>query len=143
MGELGHRHVLEQVAVGAGLHRAKHQLRVGEGGERQHPRAGALALDRRRGLHAVHAGTPYLHPEATRHLIQATARPAPVASPLTQREHEVLARVARGLTNRQIADELAISEKTVSVHVSNLLGKLGLASRTQAALYAARVGLGE
>ena len=94
-------------------------------------------------IQTVHAGTPYLHPEATRHLIQATARPAPVASPLTQREHEVLARVARGLTNRQIADELAISEKTVSVHVSNLLGKLGLASRTQAALYAARVGLSE
>ena len=53
----------------------------------------------------------------------------------------MLALVARGLTNRQIADALAISEKTVSVHVSNLLSKIGLASRTQAALYAARIGL--
>src|SRR6266545_4481075 len=52
-----------------------------------------------------------------------------------------LTRVARGLTNRQIADTLAISEKTVSVHVSNMLSKLGLASRTQAALYAVRIGL--
>ena len=49
--------------------------------------------------------------------------------------------LARGQTNRQIADTLRISEKTVSVHVSNLLSKLGMASRTQAALYAARIGL--
>ncbi|HWQ15366.1 MAG TPA: response regulator transcription factor [Roseiflexaceae bacterium] len=94
-----------------------------------------------RAIRAVYAGQPYLHPEATRHLIQATARPEPAAARLTQREQEVLVRVARGLTNRQIADELAISEKTVSVHVSNLLSKLGLTSRTQAALYAARTGL--
>jgi NarL family two-component system response regulator LiaR len=94
-----------------------------------------------RAIRSVHAGQPYLHPEATRHLIQATARPEPASVHLTQREQAVLTRVARGLTNRQIADELAISEKTVSVHVSNLLGKLGLTSRTQAALYAARIGL--
>jgi DNA-binding NarL/FixJ family response regulator len=49
--------------------------------------------------------------------------------------------IARGLTNRQIAGELSIAEKTVSVHVSNILSKLQLASRTQAALYAARAGL--
>jgi two-component system, NarL family, response regulator LiaR len=94
-----------------------------------------------RAIRTVHAGQPFLHPEATHHLIQATARPEPSAVRLTPREQEVLTRVARGLTNRQIADDLVISEKTVSVHVSNLLSKLGLTSRTQAALYAARLGL--
>ena len=94
-----------------------------------------------RAIRTVHGGQPYLHPEATRHLLQATARPEPAPERLTSREQEVLAQLARGLTNRQIADALAISEKTVSVHVSNVLNKLGLASRTQAALYAARMGL--
>jgi DNA-binding NarL/FixJ family response regulator len=65
----------------------------------------------------------------------------PTPDRLTGREQTVLALVARGQTNRQIADALAISEKTVSVHVSNMLSKLGLASRTQAALYAVRIGL--
>jgi NarL family two-component system response regulator LiaR len=92
-------------------------------------------------IRAVHGGQPYLHPEATRHLLQATARPDRPAERLTGREQAVLTLVARGLTNRQIADSLAISEKTVSVHVSNVLNKLGLSSRTQAALYAARIGL--
>jgi two-component system, NarL family, response regulator LiaR len=94
-----------------------------------------------RAIRTVHGGQPFLHPEATRHLLQATARPEQPVERLTGREQSVLALVARGLTNRQIADDLSISEKTVSVHVSNLLGKLGLASRTQAALYAARMGL--
>lgn len=94
-----------------------------------------------RAIRTVHGGQPYLHPAATRHLLQATTHPEPAAHPLTEREKAVLAQVARGLTNRQIAEALAISEKTVSVHISNLLNKLGLASRTQAALYAARAGL--
>jgi DNA-binding NarL/FixJ family response regulator len=94
-----------------------------------------------RAIRTVTGGQPYLHPEATRHLLQATARPEQPSERLTSREQEVLAFVARGLTNRQIADALTISEKTVSVHVSNVLSKLGLASRTQAALYAARAGL--
>jgi two-component system, NarL family, response regulator LiaR len=94
-----------------------------------------------RAIQTVHGGQPYLHPEATRHLLLATSRPEQPAERLTGREQEVLALVARGQTNRQIADTLRISEKTVSVHVSNLLSKLGLASRTQAALYAARIGL--
>jgi DNA-binding NarL/FixJ family response regulator len=94
-----------------------------------------------RAIRTVHGGQPYLHPAATRHLIQATARPETALEQLTNREQAVLALVARGLTNRQIADTLAIREKTVSVHVSSVLSKLGLASRTQAALYATRVGL--
>jgi DNA-binding NarL/FixJ family response regulator len=89
----------------------------------------------------VHSGQPYLHPAATRHLVQATARPERPAERLTAREQEVLTLVARGLTNREVARELGIAEKTASVHVSNVLGKLGLASRTQAALYAAQAGL--
>ena len=92
-------------------------------------------------IRTVHAGQPYLHPAATRHLIEATARPTLAHDPLTSREQAVLTLVGRGLTNRQIADALTIREKTVSVHVSNMLSKLGLASRTQAALYAARINL--
>lgn len=92
-------------------------------------------------IRTVMAGRPYLHPEATRHLLQATAQPAEPSDALTAREREVLVGLARGRTNRQIATELGIAEKTVSVHVSNLLGKLQLSSRTQAALYAARAGL--
>jgi DNA-binding NarL/FixJ family response regulator len=94
-----------------------------------------------RAIRTVHGGQPYLHPEATRHLLQATAQPSQPTEQLTRREQAVLGLIAGGLTNRQIADTLAISEKTVSVHVSNVLGKLGLSSRTQAALYAARIGL--
>jgi len=94
-----------------------------------------------RALRTVHAGQPYLHPEATRHLLRATTRPDPVPERLTRREQEVLVLVARGLTNRAIAQALGIAEKTASVHVSNVLAKLSLASRTQAALYAAHVGL--
>lgn len=65
----------------------------------------------------------------------------PTADPLTEREVEVLQVVARGKSNQEIADELMISEATVRTHVSNILGKLHLASHTQAALYALREGL--
>ncbi len=94
-----------------------------------------------RAIRTVHGGQPYLHPQATRHLLQATTQPSATPDHLTEREHDVLVLVARGLTNRQIANQLHITEKTVSVHVSNILGKLNLQSRTQAALYAARAGL--
>jgi two-component system, NarL family, response regulator LiaR len=61
---------------------------------------------------------------------------------LTPREREVLALIGRGYPNKRIAAELGIAEKTVKTHVSHVLAKLGVADRTQAALYAARVGLG-
>ena len=61
--------------------------------------------------------------------------------PLTDREKEVLALVGRGLANKEIAYELGITERTARTHVSNILGKLGLASRTQAALWAVERGL--
>lgn len=94
-----------------------------------------------RAIRTVHGGQPYLHPQATRHLLQATTQPSTTPDHLTEREHDVLVLVARGLTNRQIANQLHITEKTVSVHVSNILSKLDLPSRTQAALYAVRTGL--
>ena len=60
--------------------------------------------------------------------------------PLTAREREILARLAGGRTNRQIAQELVLSERTVETHVTHVLGKLGVGNRTEAAAWAARHG---
>ena len=96
-------------------------------------------------IRQVYRGQPSLHPIIARKVLQELASPAaerpPTPEPLTQREVEVLQLVAQGLDNQEIADKLVISEATVSTHVSNILGKLQLASRTQAALYALREGL--
>ncbi len=92
----------------------------------------------------VHNGESSLHPTIARKLIRELNRPStlpPVDEPLTDREVEVLILVARGLANQDIADRLVISERTVRTHVSNLLSKLHLANRTQAALYALKEGL--
>lgn len=92
----------------------------------------------------IHAGTPSMHPVVARKLIQELQRPAtlpPTAEPLTEREMDVLRLVARGLSNEEIAARLVISERTARTHVSNILSKLHLANRTQAALYALREGL--
>ncbi len=104
-------------------------------------------------IRAVHRGEPMLAPEATAAVMAKVAGP-PAAVPdpvatnpdleqLTAREREVLAALGRGLSNRQLAGELFISEKTVKTHVSAVLSKLHLADRTQAALYAVRVGLAD
>ncbi len=92
----------------------------------------------------VHAGQVSLHPTIARKLVGELKRPIdlpPAEDPLTEREVQVLALVARGLANQEIADRLFIGERTVRTHISNILGKLHLANRTQAALYAQREGL--
>jgi NarL family two-component system response regulator LiaR len=95
-------------------------------------------------IRQVQRGESSLHPAIARKLLQELSRPSdrpPASEPLTEREVEVLQLVARGRSNREIAEELTISEATARTHVSNILGKLHLASRTQAVLYALREGL--
>ncbi|MBE7554088.1 MAG: response regulator transcription factor [Anaerolineales bacterium] len=96
-------------------------------------------------IHDVYRGESSLHPTIARKLIRELNQPPPnlppTEAPLTRREMEVLRLVARGLSNQEIATELVISEGTVRIHVSNILGKLHLANRTQATLYALQEGL--
>lgn len=92
-------------------------------------------------IRAAHDGEVHLDPAVARKLTQLLVAPEHTATALTAREREVLVLVARGKSNREIADELVISERTARTHVSNVLVKLGLASRTQAALWAIREGL--
>ena len=97
-----------------------------------------------RAIRQVHRGEPSLHPTIARKLLQEIARPAelqPAPETLTDREMTVLRLIAQGLSNQEIADRIAVSEATVRAHVSRVLGKLHLASRTQATLYAVREGL--
>ncbi len=94
-------------------------------------------------IRAAAGGETILHPTvAARVLEEVTSRPDPARrSALTERELEVLALIARGMANKLIARELGVAERTVKTHVSNILGKLGLTDRTQAALWAVREGL--
>jgi DNA-binding NarL/FixJ family response regulator len=101
-------------------------------------------------IRQVYCGDSALHPSVARALLEEVARPADSTAAgdayegeveaLTDREAEVLRLVARGWSNQSIATELMISEATVRTHVSHILAKLDLASRTQAALYALRKG---
>ncbi len=91
----------------------------------------------------VHAGEALLAPSVAAKLMQEVAGERQPVSGLTERELEVLRLIARGLPNKLIAQELVVSEKTVKTHVSNILAKLHLTDRTQAALYAVREGLAE
>lgn len=95
-------------------------------------------------IRRVCRGESSLHPIIARKVLQELSQPSahpPTPDPLTAREVEVLRLVAQGWGNRKIADELVISQATVRTHVSNILSKLHLASRTQAALYALKEGL--
>jgi DNA-binding NarL/FixJ family response regulator len=89
-------------------------------------------------IRAAFAGEVHLDPQVARVLAQRmrSRRDEPATEPLTTREQEVLRLLARGASNKEIAHELSITERTARTHVSNILGKLGLASRTQAALWA-------
>jgi len=101
-------------------------------------------------IRAVHRGEPRLHPDALRKVMdaamgarteEAPAGPDSAAGDLTERELEVVALVAQGRSNREIADHFVISEKTVKTHVGHALAKLGLKDRTQLAIYALKHGL--
>jgi DNA-binding NarL/FixJ family response regulator len=111
-------------------------------------RAGAIgyllkdteADDLCRAIKAAAAGQVQLSPKAAARLMREVRAPdSPEA--LTEREIDVLRLLAQGQANKQIAANLRIGEKTVKTHVSNILAKLGVPSRTQAALYAVRIGL--
>jgi NarL family two-component system response regulator LiaR len=92
-------------------------------------------------IRAAHNGIPTLSPEATKILIQqTTAAPEPDFA-LTSRELEVLVLIVEGLNNREIADRLVISRATASVHVSNILAKLGVSNRVEATTLALRLKL--
>jgi DNA-binding NarL/FixJ family response regulator len=98
----------------------------------------------RRAIKAAAAGQVQLSPAAAARLMREVRTPElPAADSLTERENDVLKLLAQGKANKEIARDLVIGEKTVKTHVSNILSKLGVQSRTQAALYAAQNGLAE
>lgn len=95
-------------------------------------------------IHRVSRGEPSLDPTIARKLLAELSHPSkspPTSDPLTERELDVLRLIAQGQSNKAIAERLHIAEMTVRTHVSNILGKLHLASRTQAALYALKEGI--
>jgi DNA-binding NarL/FixJ family response regulator len=96
-----------------------------------------------RAVRAAHAGEVLIDPSVAARLVEAIAQPAgePPPERLTPREREVLALIGKGLSNKRIAIELGLSEKTIKTHVSHLLAKLGVQDRTQAAVHAVRAGL--
>lgn len=93
-----------------------------------------------RAIYAAAAGQVHLSPDAAARLLREVRAPDSPET-LTERETDVLRLLAQGLANKEIARDLAIGEKTVKTHVSNILAKLGVQSRTQAALYAVQIGL--
>ena len=93
-------------------------------------------------IRAAAAGQCHLDPAVAKILADSLRAPRPAADTLTVRERDVLAQIASGATNRQIARRLGVSERTARTHVSSILAKLGLTSRTQAALWALQHGLG-
>jgi two-component system, NarL family, response regulator LiaR len=93
-----------------------------------------------RAIRAVHAGEALLHPAVAARLMEEVAGRDDAHEPLTPRERDVVTLIARGLSNKRIAQELGIAEKTAKAHVSNILAKLGLSDRTQVAMHAVREG---
>ncbi|MCB0212741.1 MAG: response regulator transcription factor [Anaerolineae bacterium] len=91
-------------------------------------------------IHAAAAGQVQLSPEAAARLVREVKLPD-TPEDLTERETDVLRLIGKGLSNKEIAHELGIGEKTVKTHVSAVLNKLGVLSRTQAALHAVKIGL--
>jgi DNA-binding NarL/FixJ family response regulator len=96
-----------------------------------------------RAIRAAHDGQAVIDPKAAARLLDALARSQTGSQALTPRELEVLGCVCHGMTNKVIARELGLSEKTVKAHVGRILAKLGVTDRTQAALLAVREGFTE
>jgi NarL family two-component system response regulator LiaR len=96
-------------------------------------------------IRSLTKGEPVLHPDIARKLMRGVRRQsgAVAVEALTARELEVLSLLARRLANKEIAAELGVAEKTVKTHVSNILAKLGLENRLEAARYAREQGLGD
>jgi len=95
-----------------------------------------------RAIRSAHAGRATLSPEAAQALVETSNLPPVPGLDLTKREREVLALMIEGLNNTQIAGRLTVSPSTIKSHVSNILAKLGVASRTEAVTLALRHGLG-
>lgn len=91
-----------------------------------------------RAIRAAHAGRATLSPEAAQALVERTNQPLTPGLDLTERERDVLALMVEGLNNTQIAGRLTVSPSTIKSHVSNILSKLGVASRTEAVTLALR-----
>lgn len=96
------------------------------------------ADDLARAIRAAHSGRATLSPEAAQSLVETANLPPPPGLDLTERERDVLALMIEGLNNTQIAGKLVVSPSTVKSHVSNILAKLGVASRTEAVTLALR-----
>jgi two-component system, NarL family, response regulator LiaR len=92
-------------------------------------------------IRAAHSGRATLSPEATQALVSAANQPPAPGHDLTERERVVLALMVEGLNNTQIAARLVVSPSTIKTHVSNILSKLGVASRSEAVALALRSGL--
>jgi len=96
-------------------------------------------------IRAVYAGESVLHPAITRKVIESfmpAGKPAErrIAEPLSEREMEVVKLAGRGMSNKDIAEELSLSVRTVQAHLGNIFNKLGVGSRTEAVLYALKKG---
>ena len=91
-----------------------------------------------RAIRAAHVGRATLSPDVAQTLVEAANQPPPPGLNLTEREHQVLAAMVEGLNNKQIAEKLIVSLSTVKSHVSNILMKLGITSRTEAVSIALR-----
>jgi NarL family two-component system response regulator LiaR len=94
-----------------------------------------------RAIRAAHVGRATLSPAAAQSLVETTNQPPAPGLDLTEREREVLALMVEGLNNTQIAGRLTVSPSTIKTHVSNILSKLGVSSRTEAVTLALRHGL--
>ena len=93
-------------------------------------------------IRRVHAGEVFIQPEIASRTLRAALHPGDaLVEPLSEREREVLVMLAQGIPNKEIADRLHIAEGTVKNHVSNILGKLQVQNRTQAANFARKQGL--